>query len=146
MTSDTEDEILHYLPLTLPDHMSDSSTDDESNCIREFDSESDNNVVSHPILTQRTSDAAGALLDMFSNPTAIESYARDCGGESTLHCNTIESVAQDCAAPSRAITHCNTIESVAQDCVAPSRAILEDQSQGTHRSKQNEDTRPPLLI
>ena len=129
MVSDIDDEILHYLPLTLPDHMSDSSTDDESNCIREMDNDLENNVASHhpvPLLTQRTSDAAGALLDMFSNPTAIESSARDCGGEPTInptHCNTIESVAQDCVAPSRAITHCNTFESVAQDCVAPSGVI-----------------------
>ena len=81
MTSDTDDKILHYLPLALLSHMPDSSTDDKSNCIREFNSESENNVVSRPVplLTQRTSDTAGALLDMFINPTTIESYARDCG-------------------------------------------------------------------
>ena len=111
MVSDIDDEILRYLPLTLPDHMSDSSTDDESNCIREIDNDAETSVVSNhpvPMLTQRTSDAAGALLDMFSNSTAIESSARDCGGEPTINltrCNTIESEAQDCVAPSRALTH-----------------------------------------
>ena len=54
MVSDIDDEILHYLPLTLPDHMSDSSTDDESNCIREMDNDLEISVASHhpvPLLT-----------------------------------------------------------------------------------------------
>ena len=119
-----DDEIFSYLPLSLPPNLpsSDDDSSHASNGIVELDvddEERDESSDPPPFhYTQRTSEAASALIDLFGTNT-IESAARDCVLEhpiegTTTTCNTIESAARDCVA-----FPCTTIESVAQDCGAP---------------------------
>ena len=100
--SDSEEsEVFSYIPITMPDEFESSSDDDSSNCIKEMENdehnENERNVVSpHPppiTLTQRTSDAAASLLNLFC--TANKSSARDGGGIPTVTTTASKSSARD---------------------------------------------------
>ena len=125
MASNSECYHLMSFPDKLEADCSDSNED--SNCIIEMDeSKSEKNVVSPhpaPALTQRTSEAADTLLNIFSDPTAVdlfinhtavESSARYCGGEPTSNPTAIESSARDCGG--EPASKSPTIESSARDC------------------------------